>query len=102
MGFLDFLKGKGNEPEQTVVTFPAALGAPAQGAFVAMDQIPDEVFSTGVLGTCCGVEPDTGNVYAPIGLQRIRYYPLIISNQYLVHVIFPPLFRLLVPPFYTQ
>ena len=67
MGFLDFLKGKGNEPEQAAVTFPAALGAPAQGAFVAMDQIPDEVFSIGVLGTCCGVEPDTGNVYAPIG-----------------------------------
>lgn len=24
------------------------------------------MFSTGVLGPCCGVEPDTGNVYAPI------------------------------------
>lgn len=66
MGFLDFLKGKGSEPEQAAVTFPVILGAPAQGAFVAMTQIPDEVFSTGVLGTCCGVEPDTGNVYAPI------------------------------------
>lgn len=66
MGFLDFLKGKGGEPEQASATFPAILGAPAQGAFVAMDQIPDEVFSTGVLGPCCGVEPDTGNVYAPI------------------------------------
>lgn len=66
MGFLDFLKGKGGEPEQAAATFPAILGAPAQGAFVAMDQIPDEVFSTGVLGPCCGVEPDTGNVYAPI------------------------------------
>ena len=67
MGFLDFLKGKGGEPKQDAVIFPAVLGAPAQGAFVAMEQIPDEVFSTGVLGTCCGVEPDTGNVYAPIG-----------------------------------
>lgn len=66
MGFLDFLKGKGGEPEQASATFPAILGAPAQGAFVAMNQIPDEVFSTGVLGPCCGVEPDTGNVYAPI------------------------------------
>lgn len=41
-------------------------GTLAQGAFAAMAQIPDEVFSTGVLGTCCGVEPDTGNVYASI------------------------------------
>lgn len=66
MGLFDRLKGKGGEPGQTAVTFPAVLGAPAQGAFVAMGQIPDEVFSTGVLGICCGVEPDTGNVYAPI------------------------------------
>lgn len=34
MGFLDFLKEKGSEPEQAVVTFPVILGAPAQGAFV--------------------------------------------------------------------
>ena len=67
MGFLDFLRGKGSEPEQTAVTVPVILGAPAQGAFVGMDQIPDEMFSTGVLGICCGVEPDAGNVYAPIG-----------------------------------
>ena len=66
MGFFDFLKGKGSEPEQAAVTFPAILGAPTQGTFVAMGQIPDEMFSTGVLGVCCGVEPDTGNVYAPI------------------------------------
>ena len=37
-----------------------------RGAFVPMDKIPDEVFSTGVLGTCCGVDPEVGNVYAPI------------------------------------
>lgn len=67
MGLLNFLKGKGVEPGQAAVTFPAVLGAPTQGAFVAMGQIPDEVFSTGVLGICCGVEPDTGNVYAAIG-----------------------------------
>lgn len=31
-----------------------------------MEQIPDEVFSAGVLGTCCGVEPEEGHVVAPI------------------------------------
>ena len=34
--------------------------------FVPMNQIPDEVFSAGVLGTCCGIEPEEGRVYAPI------------------------------------
>lgn len=66
MGFFDFLKGKDSGPEQAAVTFPAVLGAPAQGTFAAMEQIPDEVFSAGILGVCCGVEPDAGNVYAPI------------------------------------
>ena len=67
MGLLDLFKGKGSEPEEAAVTFPVILGAPTQGTFVSMDQIPDEMFSSGVLGICCGVEPDTGNVYAPIG-----------------------------------
>lgn len=31
-----------------------------------MDQIPDTVFSSGVLGTCCGVEPKEGRVVAPV------------------------------------
>ena len=34
--------------------------------FVPMNQIPDEVFSAGVLGACCGNEPEEGRVYAPI------------------------------------
>lgn len=60
----DFLKKK---PAQEEITFPATLGAVAKGTFLPMDQIPDAVFSTGVLGTCCGVDPEEGKVYAPIG-----------------------------------
>lgn len=41
------------------------LGAPAKGTVVPMEAIPDEVFSTGVLGPCCGVDPIEGAVYAP-------------------------------------
>lgn len=59
----DFLKKK---PAQEEVTFPAALGAVAGGTFLPMEQIPDAVFSTGVLGTCCGIDPAEGKVYAPI------------------------------------
>lgn len=62
MGLLDFLK---NKEQPSAAVFPASLGAPAKGTFVAMEEIPDEVFSTGVLGICCGIEPEEGKVYAP-------------------------------------
>ena len=31
-----------------------------------MNEIPDDVFSAGVLGSCCGVNPTEGKVFAPI------------------------------------
>lgn len=64
MGLLDRFK-KGSEQAEPV-TFPAVLGSPATGTFVPMEEIPDEVFSTGVLGVCCGIDPEAGSVYAPI------------------------------------
>lgn len=67
MGLFGFLKDKGKERPAPAVNAPEVLGAPAKGTFVAMEQIPDEVFSTGVLGTCCGVDPEEGRVYAPAG-----------------------------------
>lgn len=57
MGLFDFLKGK--TPLDNVLT------AFADGTVVPMEQIPDEVFSQGIMGTCCGIEPETGKVYAP-------------------------------------
>ena len=30
-----------------------------------MEQIPDDTFSAGILGTCAGIEPTKGKVYAP-------------------------------------
>lgn len=65
MGFFDFLKGK-EQNAPLVVTFPAALGATSKGNFVAMADVPDTMFSTGVMGTCCGIDPTEGKVYAPI------------------------------------
>lgn len=65
MGLFDFLKGK--EPAApAAAAFPAILGAPSKGAFVPMSQIPDEMFSQGIMGVCCGVNPEEGRVYAPI------------------------------------
>ena len=58
MGLLfDFLKGKKNaEP---------TLSAYAQGTVIPMEAIPDQVFSQGIMGFCCGIEPTDGKVYAP-------------------------------------
>lgn len=64
MGFLDLFKSK--EAEASPVPFPVFLGAPARGTLVTMGQIPDEVFSTGVLGVCCGVDPEEGTIAAPV------------------------------------
>lgn len=57
MGLFGFLKGK--TPLDNVLT------AFADGTVVPMEQIPDEVFSQGIMGACCGIEPDNGKVYAP-------------------------------------
>lgn len=65
MGLLDFLKGK-QEPASAENESTVTLGAPAKGTFLPMQEIPDEVFSSGVLGKCCGVDPDEGKVYAPV------------------------------------
>ena len=67
MGLFDFMKGKGNTAAPEPVTYPVDLGAGAKGKFVPMAEIPDEVFSAGILGTCCGIDPEEGKVYAPIG-----------------------------------
>lgn len=61
-GFLKVDKDTALKAENTSVM----LGAPARGEFVAMEKIPDEVFSQGIMGTCCGINPDEGRVYAPV------------------------------------
>ena len=65
MGLFDFLKAKEAAPVPAATVFPAVLGAVTKGVFVPMDQIPDEVFSAGVMGVCCGIEPEEGKLYAP-------------------------------------
>lgn len=67
MGMFDRFKGKRPEEGPPEMDFPAVLGAPARGIVVAMEALPDPVFSQGVLGQCCGIEPEDGNIYAPMG-----------------------------------
>ena len=53
-------------PKPAPIPFPNVLGSVAQGTFVPMEEIPDPTFSQGVLGICCGIEPETGKVYSPM------------------------------------
>lgn len=52
--------------EPAPAPFPEVLGSVAKGAFVPMESLPDQTFSQGVLGTCCGVTPEEGKVYSPM------------------------------------
>lgn len=63
----DNTKGNKKEvPAPAPISFPDVLGAVAQGEFVPMEEIPDPTFSQGVLGICCGINPETGKVYSPM------------------------------------
>ena len=57
---------KKDTPTPAPIAFPDVLGAVAQGVFVPMEEIPDPTFSQGVLGVCCGIDPETGKVYSPM------------------------------------
>ena len=49
-----------------VLEVPAnTAGAPAEGTVVPMEEIPDETFASGVLGTGVGIRPIKGIVTAP-------------------------------------
>ena len=41
------------------------LTAPVSGETVPMKQIPDVMFSSGVIGNCIGIMPDSGHILAP-------------------------------------
>lgn len=49
----------------TIPTEPNAVYAPVSGKVIAMEQIPDAVFSSGALGKGCGIEPSSEDVCAP-------------------------------------
>ena len=41
------------------------ISAPVSGDTVPMKQIPDVMFSSGVIGSCIGIQPDSGRILAP-------------------------------------
>lgn len=55
----------------------AVLTACVGGTVVPMDQIPDAVFSQGIMGVCCGIEPEDGRIYAPADGTVIQLTPTL-------------------------
>lgn len=67
MGLFDkFHIGKKSAEPETAPAWPAVIAAPAKGKVIPMKEIPDGVFSQGILGECCAVRPEEGNVYSPV------------------------------------
>ena len=69
MGLFDRFKKKAEPARPARIAAEEAhdvLCAPTPGRVVAMRDIPDPVFSNGVLGKGCGIWPSEGIVYAPV------------------------------------
>ena len=67
MGFFDKLLGKDTAANDGIEARAAALTvcAPFTGAAMKLEDIPDPVFSQGILGPGCGMDPAEETVYAP-------------------------------------
>lgn len=65
MGFFDKLFGK-TPAFKPVETQPGILYAPITGRYIPLEEIPDVVFSQGILGPGCGIEPEEELVVAPV------------------------------------
>ena len=63
MGFFDMFKKKS---EPAAPAGPLVVAADARGTVVKMEDIPDEVFAQGILGPCCSIDPEVGEVFAPL------------------------------------
>ena len=46
--------------------------APITGKYIALEELPDEVFSQGFLGQGCGVEPEDNTVYSPVDGEIVQ------------------------------
>ena len=55
-----------NESAPVIETEKNTLYAPITGNYIPLDQIPDAVFSQGILGQGCGIEPEEGVVVSPV------------------------------------
>lgn len=59
------VKEQGEKEEILEDTNENTIYAPLTGNVIALDQIPDDTFASGVLGNGVGIEPEVGEVVAP-------------------------------------
>lgn len=59
-------KEEAPKAETKAVPDTAVLDAPISGTVVALSEVPDETFASGVLGKGCAIEPADDKVYAPV------------------------------------
>ncbi len=71
MGLFDRFK-KNSPSDVAPMEWPVTVSADAKGKVLKMNEIPDPVFSDGVLGLCCVIEPVEGKVYAPVDGKVIQ------------------------------
>lgn len=91
MGFFGFLKKK-TKTERFAE--PEKLYAPISGKYLPILEIPDEVFSGGILGIGCGIEPTSGEVVAPVNgvvsmIAEMKHAIGILSDygaELLIHI----------------
>ncbi len=58
-------EGGGADSSRTETGNAKEIRSPAEGELVPMAEIPDAVFSEGILGECVGIIPETGEICAP-------------------------------------
>ena len=51
--------------------------APVAGTVVSLEEVPDQVFSTGMLGKGCGIEPTDGVLVAPVAGTLTALFPTL-------------------------
>ena len=63
------------EETEDFVTNEVDLHAVAQGAYVPLEDVPDEVFSTKMMGDGFAIEPINGEIYAPVSGVVTTIFP---------------------------
>lgn len=56
----------GSSDDQGHTQGKGGICSPAEGELIPMNEIPDPVFSGGIMGECIGVIPSNGKIYAPM------------------------------------
>ena len=80
----DALKDEYNRQKADHSESDVLIKAPVSGKLIEMKDIPDEVFSEGILGPCCGIYPTDGEITSPIDGEVIQIaetlHSICISN----------------------